>query len=45
VSADATEDLVTRMYAAAASGDLGTLAEILAPDLLVEEPVFWLNAP
>jgi ketosteroid isomerase-like protein len=37
---DATRELVTRMYAAAAAGDMAVLQEVLSPDLTVEEPSF-----
>jgi ketosteroid isomerase-like protein len=37
---DKTRELVTRMYAAAATGDLATLEEILDPGFAVEEPNF-----
>jgi ketosteroid isomerase-like protein len=37
---DATRELITRVYAAAAAGDMAVLQEILAPDLTVEEPNF-----
>jgi len=37
---DKTRNLVTRMYTAAAAGDLATLQQILDPDFSVEEPNF-----
>lgn len=39
-STEATRDLITRMYAAAAGGGLSTLQKILDPDLIVTEPDF-----
>jgi ketosteroid isomerase-like protein len=35
-----TRDVIERMYAAAAAGDMGTLAEVMAPDVVIQEPPF-----
>lgn len=37
---DATRGLVTRMYAAAAAGDMAVLQDVLSPDFTVQEPNF-----
>lgn len=40
MTTDATRRLITRMYAAAAAGDMAVLQEILAPDFTAQEPNF-----
>jgi uncharacterized protein len=37
---DTTRQIIERMYAAAAAGDMATLAEVMAPDVVIQEPPF-----